>query len=195
MPLASTDLPDTLARLEDLLDAVGEGDMSLSELDGYLCGILASPQPIGRAEWWPPAWLAGERVAILQGERAELAALIDARFATIREELAGGVYAPLFEVDDETGAIAWEIWLAGFEQAMQLRFDAWDSVLRHPYQDVLGEASSRLATALLLAQPGFGPDDTAGDEDWAEYDAAQAATPENLAIAAMLFYQAHQRGR
>ena len=194
MTLASTDLSQRLMRLEDLLGEV-DGAMVLSELDGFLCGVLISPDPIPLDEWWPFSWLTDGRSSVLTGDRQELAGLIRERLAAIEAELSAGAYAPLYDIDDETGDIAWHIWLSGLEQAMQLRFDAWDALLRHPYQDVVGEASTRLGTALLLAQPDFGPDDTATEADWAEYDAALTATPENLAVAAMLLFQANVRNR
>ncbi len=195
MPLSSRDLSERLLRLEHLLGSVDDRAMLLSELDGFLCGVLISPDPIPFDEWWPLPWLTDGRSSVLIGDRQKLAGLIRERLAIIESELAAGAYAPLYDVDDETGEIAWQIWLSGFEQAMQLRFDAWDALLRHPYQDVVGEAATRLGTALLLAQPGFGPDDTATEADWAEYDAALSATPENLAIAAMLLFQANARNR
>ncbi len=191
MALQTTDLTSSLTRLESLLGAVDDA-MALSELDGFLCGVLVSPDPIALDEWWPLSFLSDGRGVVDTG-RQELASLIRQRLAAMERELADGRYAPLYEVDDETGEVAWPLWLAGFEQAMQLRFEAWDDLLRHPFQDVRGEAATRLATALLLAQPNFGPDDTASDADWADYDAAITAAPENLAIAAMLFYQAHLR--
>ncbi|MHA6298495.1 UPF0149 family protein [Devosia sp. CAU 1758] len=191
MALQTTDLSTSLTRLEILLGEVDDA-MLLSELDGFLCGVLVSPDPIGLDEWWPLSFLSDGR-GVIDANRQELAALIQNRLAAMERELADGRFSPLYEVDEASGDIAWPLWLSGFEQAMQLRFDAWDELLRHPFQDVRGEAATRLATALLLAQPGFGPDDTASDADWAGYDASIKAIPENLAIAAMLFYQAHMR--
>ncbi|UYN99465.1 MAG: UPF0149 family protein [Devosia sp.] len=185
MTQASTDLPESLQRLEYLLTQAVGGAESLSALDGYLAGVLASPDPISRREWWP-GWL-------VDAGDAELDRAVAARFAEIEAELAAGRYAPLYDVDDQTGEIDWPQWLAGFEQAMQLRFALWDELLRHPFQDVLGEAATRLATALLMAQPGFGPDDSASEADWAAFDAERQQVPRNLAIATMLLYQAAHR--
>lgn len=184
MPISATDLTDQLQRLETLLGEAGEEAMALSELDGYLCGVLITPDDIGLDEWWP-AWL--------EQASPELAGLVELRFAAIEAELAEGAYAPLYDVDEATGSIDWPLWLAGFEQAMQMRFDLWDGLLRHPFEDVVGEAMSRLGLALLLAQPGYGPDDTASEQDWADYDRALQEMPENLAIAAMLLFQANRR--
>ncbi len=184
MTLTATDLDGQLERLETLLAEAGEEAMLLSELDGYLCAVLVTADDIPLDEWWP-TWL--------ETASPELVRLVELRYAAIEQELGAGSYAPLYDVDEQSGAIAWQVWLAGFEQGMQLRFDLWDGLLRHPFQDVVGEAMGRLALALLFAQPGYGPDDTATEKDWADYDEALAKVPEHLAVAAMLLYQANLR--
>jgi len=186
-----TDLPESLVRLEDLLAEVGDDAMLLSELDGFLCGLAVGPEPIARSEWWPFEWLADER-GEARPQAAELDSLISARFAEIERELEAGEYAPLYEIDDETDEVVWEVWLAGFQQAMSLRFDYWDELMRDTSEDMRGEIAMRLASAMMLASPDNLPDDTAGEEEWAEYDEAMEAMPENLAIAAMLLYQHHK---
>jgi uncharacterized protein len=187
-----TDLPDSLLRLDDLLAEAGDEAMLLPELDGFLCGLAVSPEPIALDEWWPFEWLADERGVVATGHE-ELATLIQARLGEIERELATEEYAPLYEVDEESDEIIWEVWLAGFQQAMQLRFDFWDELLRDTEDSVRGEAAQRLASALMLASPETQPDDTAGEEEWAEYDEAVAAMPENLAVLAMLLHDMHKR--
>ncbi|RYE56783.1 MAG: YecA family protein [Hyphomicrobiales bacterium] len=185
-----TDLPESLVRLDDLLTGAGEDAMLLSELDGFLCCLAVGPEPIARSEWWPFEWLADER-GMLKAGNEELDNLIAARLAEIEGELDQGQYAPLYEVDEETDEVVWEAWMAGFQQAMLLRFDFWDELLRDTEDDVRGEAAMLLASGLMLSSPDNLPDDTAGDEEWAEYDEAMEAMPEHLAVAAMLLYQLH----
>lgn len=186
------DLPESLLRLDQLLAEAGEEGMVLPELDGFLCCLAVGPERIALEEWWPLPWLADERGQVAPGN-AELAGLILQHLAQIEREFAAEDYAPLFEVDDETDEVVWETWMIGFQQAMHLRFDAWDALLRYTGEDMRGEAAMRLAPGLMLLQPELLPDDTAGDEEWAEYDAAMAEMPENLAIMATLLYRLHRR--
>lgn len=186
-----TDLPESLVRLEDLLAEAGDDAMLLSELDGFLCCLAVGPEPIARDEWWPFDWLADERGEAKPGA-AEMETLVVARLAEIESELAAGEYAPLYEVDEETDEVVWQVWIAGFQQAMLLRFDYWDELLRDTGEDARGEAAMLLASGLMLSSPDTRPDDTAGEEEWAEYDEVMEAMPENLAVAAVLLHQLHQ---
>jgi len=187
-----SDLSDSLLRLETLLDEAGEDSMLLTELDGFLCAIVVSPEPIAREEWWPFDWLADERGQIKPGNQ-ELETMIMARLAQIEEELAADQFAPLYEVDDEEEEVVWEAWLAGFQQGMLLRFEAWDALLRDTSHETRGDAAMGLATALMLAQPDNQPDETAGEDEWAQYDEAIEAMPGVLAQVAGLLYQLHRK--
>lgn len=186
-----TDLPESLVRLEDLLAEAGDDAMLLSELDGFLCCLAVSPEPIAHDEWWPFDWLVDERGEAKPGTE-ELGTLIRARLAEIERELVEGEYAPLYEVDEETDEVIWEVWISGFQQAMLLRFDRWDELLRDTEDEARGEVAILLASGLMLASPDTRPDDTAGEEEWAEYDEIIEAMPENLAVAAVLLHQLHK---
>lgn len=186
------DLPESLLRLDTLLAQAGDEAMLLTELDGFLCGLAVSPSPIDASEWWPFDWLADERGMVKPGNE-ELQSLIFARQAEIEAELAADQYAPLYEVDEESEDIVWEAWLAGFQQAMFLRFDAWEELLRETGDGDRGEAAMGLATGLMVAQPENIPDDTATEEDWAEYDEMREAMPEILAQVAVLLHRLHKR--
>lgn len=187
-----TDLPQSLHRLEELLADAGPDAMLLAELDGFLCGLVVSPEPVARDEWWPFDWLADERGELRSGNE-ELAALIEARLAETEAELAADNYAPLFEVDEETEEIIWQVWISGFQQAMLLRFDAWDALLRDTESDgERGEVAVSLATALMLSSPDTGPDETAGEDEWAEYDEMMEAMPMVIAGLAGAAYRLHR---
>lgn len=186
-----TELPQSLLRLEEVLESGDDEAMLLTELDGFLCAIVVSPTPVARSEYWPFDWAVDER-GVLKPHYAELEALVDTRLAEIEAELAAGEYGPLYEVDDETDEIIWQAWVSGFQQAMLLRFDAWDALLRDTGNDARGEAAMGLATALMLSDPANHPDDTAGDDDWAEYDATVEAMPGIIAQVAVLLYRLHR---
>lgn len=187
-----SDLSDSLLRLETLLAEAGDEAMLLTELDGFLTAVVVSPDPIAQDEWWPFDWLADERGELKPGHE-ELERLILARRGQIEQELAGDQFAPLYEVDDESEEVLWEAWLTGFQQGMLLRFDAWDELLRDTSSETRGEVAMALATALMLAQPDNLPDDTAKEEEWAQYDETVEAMPGILAHVAGLLYELHRK--
>lgn len=186
------DLPESLLRLDDILAQGDDEAMLLTELDGFLCAIAVSPSPVAKSEYWPFDWASDERGLPKPGFE-DLEPLVDARLLEIEQELASGEYGPLYEVDDDTDEIIWQAWLSGFQQAMLLRFDAWDDLLRDTGEDARGEAAMGLATALMLIDPANQPDDTANEDDWAEFDAALEAMPEVLAQVAVLLYRLHRQ--
>lgn len=186
------DLPESLLRLDDVLTEAGDEAMLLTELDGYLCAIAVSPSPVAKSEYWPFDWAADER-GVVRAPFKELDGLIDARLADIERELTAGEYGPLFEVDDDTSEVIWQAWISGFQQAMLLRFDAWDDLLRDTGDGPRGEAAMGLATALMLSDPTNHPDDTASEQDWAQYDTAMQAMPEIIAQVAVLLYRLHRQ--
>lgn len=187
-----SELPESLMRLDAALDAADDEAMLLTELDGFLCAIAVSPTPVQKDEYWPFDWAVDDRGRLRPGLE-ELEALVDARLAAITEELAEGAYGPLYEVEDDTGEVIWQAWLSGFQEAMMLRFEAWDDLLRDTGEDLRGEAAMGLASGLMLVDAENVPDDTASDEDWAQYDATLAAMPEILAQTAVLLYRLHRQ--
>ncbi|SMQ59049.1 yecA family protein [Devosia lucknowensis] len=187
-----SELPDSLLRLDDVLIAGGDESMLLTELDGFLCAVAVSPNPVAKSDYWPFEWAADER-GVLRPGYEDLEALVDARLSEIEQELAAGEYGPLYEVDDDTNEIVWQAWVSGFQQAMLLQFDAWDDLLRDTGGDARGEAAMGLATALMLSDPTNVPDDTAGDDDWSQYDNAMEAMPEVIAQVAVLLYRLHRQ--
>jgi uncharacterized protein len=187
-----TELPQSLLRLEEMLEGGDDEAMLLTELDGFLCAIAVSPSRVAKHEFWPFDWAADER-GVIKPAYQGLEALVDARLVEIEQELAEGEYGPLYEVDDDTDEIVWQAWISGFQQAMLLRFDAWDALLRDTDSMERGEAAMGLASALMLAQGETRPDDTAGEEEWAEFDEMQEAMPGIIAQTAVLLYRLHRK--
>jgi uncharacterized protein len=122
-----------LDRLNALLYAlpVETMPMSLSELDGYVTGVLACPELIAPSDWLPHVW----------GETG------DANFPDLKtaEETIGAVMAhynavaaamieshwiePIYEVDPSSDETLWEPWVDGFTRAMGLRPEAWQHLI------------------------------------------------------------------
>ncbi|UJW85156.1 UPF0149 family protein [Devosia sp. SL43] len=149
------DLDPDLMRLDRMLDALGDDAMVLGQLDGYLCGIIVSPQEIDEAEWLPGVF--GVEVtntgdaAMLGVDMAELSQLILARRDAITAELAADRYQPLYDVDGDD--VLWEIWLDGFEQAMGLRLRSWEKLLQSHKESRAQEAAFGITDLLAVSDP------------------------------------------
>ena len=104
--------------------------MDLSELDGFLAGLIAGPEVVPVAVWLPEVWDNEEPAYRDLAERDGVERVILERY----EEIAAGLdgmplrYAPILW-QDESGTVVAEDWAAGFMQAMGLRADAWQPAL------------------------------------------------------------------
>lgn len=104
-----------LRQLGDLLlsEAVGDDAMLLSELDGFLAGVIVCPEMIMPSEWMPVVWGHDEGPVFDDVEQAQaISDLILGHYHDIIRQLDQGRYRPVFDFDtDET--ILWEIWDRG----------------------------------------------------------------------------------
>ncbi len=158
--------------LEAELDALGEAAMVVSELDGYLTGILVCPELIPPAEWLPPIWgETGEDDAVAAGDMFDSKEHLDDVIAAIMAHYnaIGRVlherpekHAPILEIDEESGEILWEAWAQGFEAAMRLRVEAWAPLSPHEdseEEDVTEEiAAMNLMVAFVSIACGYADD-------------------------------------
>jgi uncharacterized protein len=113
-----SDIPRRLKQLEKLLASLDDDEaMLLSELDGFLAGILVCPDLIMPSEWLPMVWGRGNKDAAPVFENTnqaeQLVGLIMERYNAIAAELqrGGGHYEPLFDIDTRHNEILWEIWI------------------------------------------------------------------------------------
>lgn len=124
-----------LRRIDNALaDLPAESDaMLLSELDGYLAGVIVCPDLIPPGEWLPLVWSSEGDASLFADERdaqwyAEL--VMDHYNAIVRSlNKSDGSYAPFLEVDARHDEVLWELWIEGFETAMRLRPDSWSQVI------------------------------------------------------------------
>ena len=112
-----------LSNLEVMPDA-----MCVSELDGYVAGLLLCPEMVMPSEWLPEVWrLDGEpEFENMEQAQATIGAVM-AHYNRVAENLAGRnkPYEIVLEQVEGDGEPFWEFWIAGFEQAMRLRPEAW----------------------------------------------------------------------
>jgi uncharacterized protein len=117
--------------LDDFLlsDRVSEGAMTLSELDGFLAGIAAGPEPIEPEEWLPLVW-GGESDPDFADE-AQMAAVLGAIVGLhndVVSQIAERTYIPILWTDAD-GAPLPQGWAHAFLEAAGLRLDAWRPLL------------------------------------------------------------------
>ena len=151
-------IPPRLKLLEkQLADLDGDEPMLLTELDGFLAGILVCPDLIMPGEWLPIVWGGGNEDAAPVFDNTkqveQLVGLIMERYNAVAADLqrGGGHYEPLFNVDTRHDDVLWEIWIDGFDTALQLRPEAWAKVRGSD-----GDARSALAGLVALVQIGQG---------------------------------------
>lgn len=156
---------DALDELDQLLLDLPDVDEAvlLSELDGYLAGLLVSPWPVDDEAWLSPIW--GGADAPFPGDPARgdrLVALVRAHKADIAGALLEGdlAYRPIYDIDDSNGEAMWEIWATGFGRAMALDGRDWDPLLETGDED-LGAAFLGLVMYVVTANgvPSGGPDE------------------------------------
>ncbi|HYJ84360.1 MAG TPA: UPF0149 family protein [Allosphingosinicella sp.] len=146
-----------LDELEDLLlELPDDSDeaMLLSELDGYLAGLLVSPHPVAQEEWLKPIWGGGAEAFPGDPERSDrLVSLVLARKTEIAVALLQGglAYQPVFDVFEHTGEVMWPLWAEGFGRAMALSGKDWDCLLETGDED-LGAAALGLVMYVAMAK-------------------------------------------
>ncbi|PVA05264.1 UPF0149 family protein [Thalassorhabdomicrobium marinisediminis] len=122
-----------LDQLNALLQAlpIDNMPMTVSELDGYIVGILACPEMIPPSQWLPQVWgKTGE--AEFPDEKAgeETISAVMAHYDSVVASMTGSRWVdPIYEVDPNSDEVMWEPWVDGFTRAMQLRPDAWSELL------------------------------------------------------------------
>ena len=134
-------LSKKLQRLDDFLsrEAVDDDAMLLSELDGFLAGLIVCPEMIAPSEWLPFVWGEDSPVFDSQDQAQSVIDLIMWHYNDIIRQLDHGKYRPVygFDIDD---SIFWEIWIEGFWRAMRLRPGAWEAFARDDENEDLQRA-------------------------------------------------------
>jgi uncharacterized protein len=144
IPLAG---PVDLDALDDFLlsDRASENGMGLSDLDGFLTGLVVGPEMILPSEWLPIVW-GGEEPAFgsLEEARSVLGNIMGRYNEIVRAlDAAPDEFDPVFWEGPDGQAIVTD-WAAGFLDAVALRPKAWETLIRH------GEAGVLMVPLLVL---------------------------------------------
>jgi uncharacterized protein len=135
-----------------LSDRAPEESMGLSDLDGFLTGMVIGPELILPSEWLPVVWGGGEPIFESAEEAGSILGAIMGRYNEIVGTLAAAPedFDPIFW-EGPDGRVIVSDWAAGFLDAVALRPRPWEPLVRHP------EARTLMLPLLLLGADG--PDD------------------------------------
>ncbi|WP_267397345.1 MULTISPECIES: UPF0149 family protein [unclassified Sphingomonas] len=182
-------LPSRLRRLDGALaDLPLEEPMLLTELDGFLTGILVSPEPILPVEWLTSVWGADEGGVPPFDDPLDVQWFADAvlaRYHEIARDCGRGKPQPIFDVDERNGDLLWELWIDGFAEAMELRPELWDAWAEGDDADA-ADALSRLSMLIAIAR-----EESALDS--MEINTLDERAPAELADVVLRLYVARQR--
>jgi uncharacterized protein len=151
--MAEPALSSDLEALDHFLlsDRAPPDSMGLSDLDGFLTGLVVGPETIMPSEWLPVIW-GGESPVYDNLEEAQtILAAIMGRYNEIARGLDADpeVVAPVF-LEDRDGSVIAESWAEGFMEAVTLRADTWSRMIRDR------DARMLLAPILALASDADG---------------------------------------
>lgn len=126
--------PIDLDALDDYLlsDGAPGDSMGLSDLDGFLTGIVVGPELIPPSEWLPVIWGGEEPEFETEAEMRIVLGTIMGRY----NEIAGCLdsepenFKPIFMGGREDEVIASD-WASGFLDAISLRPKAWEPLIAH----------------------------------------------------------------
>lgn len=145
---------DDLDRLNAFLLSLDEEAMLLSELHGYLSGIIVCPELIPPEQWLSPIW-ADQAVFETLEEANEILALIKALNNDIVLALGRpGAYVPFLDADKH--GMVWELWASGFGRALDLNPEAWAAL------DALGDDDPNAMALRLLDTLAHAADEPGG---------------------------------
>ncbi|MEH3160097.1 MAG: UPF0149 family protein [Sphingomonas taxi] len=129
-------LPSRFRRLDAALaDLPVEEPMLLSELDGFLTGLLLGPVTIPLDEWMTVVWgLDTDGVPPFEDplDVQWFVKAVTARRDAIARDLSRGKLQPIIEADERNGDVLWEPWIEGFAAAIALRPEAWEALADDP---------------------------------------------------------------
>jgi uncharacterized protein len=129
-PPGSTPLSDSeLDRLAAFLDGLqNDSAMSLEELDGFFCALIAGPSMVMPSEYLPIVWggeLPDENAfASLEEANATLQLFMRHWNSILDELMREKIYLPLLLEDQQT-AVPGRQWAQGFMRGVRLRWADW----------------------------------------------------------------------
>ena len=113
-------------------DHAPDDSMGLSDLDGFLTGVVVGPELILPSEWLPVIWGGQEPEFETEDEMRTVLGTIMGRYNEIAAcfNTDPDDFEPIFWEGPEGEVIASD-WAGGFLDAVSLRPNAWEPLIRH----------------------------------------------------------------
>lgn len=163
--------------------------MLLTELDGFLTGILVSPDVIMPGEWMQTVWGTDDSGVAPFEDPLDVQWFADAvmaRHDEIVRDLGRGRLQPIFDVDERNGDVLWEAWIDGFAEAMELRPESWAAMTQGEDAGLV-DAVSRLTTLIAVAR-------NESELDSREINALEDRAPSDIAEDVVRLHAARPHG-
>ena len=181
-----------LEELADYLDSDLSPDdcMGLSDLDGFLTGIVIGPELIMPSEWLTVIWGHDEPEFESTAHAETIIGLIMGRY----NEIVAGFNAdpegfePIFW-KRPTGETIVMDWAAGFLDAIELRQSAWEPLFNHRRAKLL------LEPLLILGDDGEHDDERDPGDRWKEFYASRSDVIPNCVLGIYNFWKDHHERR
>jgi uncharacterized protein len=127
-------------RLDDYLmsDHAPDDSMGLSDLDGFLTGVVVGPELIMPSEWFPVIWGGQKPEFETEDERRTVLGTIMGRYNEIAAcfNRDPDDFEPIFWEGQEGEVIASD-WAGGFLDAVALRAKAWEPLIESDNAGIL----------------------------------------------------------
>lgn len=118
-----------LDELDELLVNQFDEGMLLSELDGFLTGIIVSPDMVPPSVWLKYVWGPDTPKFDAPEELQHFFDLVMQHYNGILASLdEPDGFATILEVDTRSDETLWELWIEGFSKAMKLAPRGWNRI-------------------------------------------------------------------
>jgi uncharacterized protein len=138
--------------------------MGLSDLDGFLTGIVVGPELVLPSEWMPIIWGGDEPLFETEQEMRTVLGTIMGRYNEITAcfNTNPAEFDPIF-LEGAEGEVIASDWASGFLDAVALRPKAWEPLIRHHRGRIM------MMPFLVLngdAEPDVGPDGAVHEDEF-----------------------------
>jgi uncharacterized protein len=122
-----------LDRLHRLLSRlpIAQMPMTVSELDGFVTGILACPEAASPSLWLHHVWGESGTANFANIDVAEeTIGAVMGHYNAVAQAMTRSLWIePIYEIDPNSDDVLWEPWVDGFMRAMALKPAAWTDLL------------------------------------------------------------------
>jgi uncharacterized protein len=152
---------DRWDELEQALLDLGDQAMVLEEFDGFVAGLLVCPELIPGGEWIATAFGFNGRQSPFKdiAHANAMLALAQDYYNSVVFTLMDHpeAYSPRLPIDVANGDVIWELWIDGFAAAVDLRPEAWKTLLQGE-----GEPAIAMTGMMMLIEAARGEEPDVG---------------------------------